>query len=1732
MAEYARTVNFERSPPRTAKAPDPSIDEIVRTGILKAREKLIDLSLKNTMLSYRHSETSTKHIRLIGETLAALTENLSGERAFDIAPLPPVDVVPPDEDTDAFREALKQAKTTDAEWLAAEDARRAAGNRRRFRDKVAERQLRDRVRQQLGMSEWRQSTDPKVWARELGLDPSYDLPAEARGQSRQRENKLQTLFFPDRLAAKLSSIHGNARTLQEDAGISALFCAVGFLEWYENDSVSDPAYAPLVLLPVNMEKRVINGEYVYSVAGRDDDESINVALREKLKRHHSIELPEYDPEAGIEAFLKLVARAIQNRKRWRIRRWATIGLFSFSRQAMWSDLDPASWPVHAKPEGHALIRQIYGEAPVGEAEALAPVHDVDRPEIEAKAPAIVIEVDASQLSAVIDAAEGKNLVIQGPPGTGKSQTITNIIANAMAKSKSVLFVSEKMAALNVVKNRLDDMGLGLFCLEVHSAKASKMQVLKSLKERMQTRRRRVDGDESKKALDALHAARKRLTEYVTLLNGPAGQTGVTIHDILWGDFTRSELLESVPPSVSEFRFPEPLAIDRFKLADLVSLGRALDNQSAAMDDTAEPSRQPWRGLGNTNLTRFDRASAVSAVGRWSGALRELRQKLEELRRLSGWEGLGCIEDAGRAVAIICSVPSPGERVEENLLPAACDKKVRKSLTTWATTILEAVGHEASVEKVCARDALATAADTIEPMAAQAATLGVAGQDLDMLTSTIAQARQDAVKATANIAIADRVLALAGIDIGAERDAKSEAVLAGFLLLLNRLPLEKLRYRSPHFVEDEVVEELEAAQATAEQAAAAFTDSGLSGEPTSERARSIPDAAELRAAAASFLTAGWVARLFGKDWKRARKLWISLWPEEPKVSSDICARRLKAAALWKEKLAALDAYKEAKDAAGRHWNGALTPFANLLEVARWTQRARQTIPLSGSPLAKLRGVLLSGSADDFAGFAAIADESAAAGFAAAVQSCAGQHRTLGQDATHQQGRVDAVEGLRAGALALRLRPGIPIGSLADAIVFFRKSVQCRQAAAAEAAGSAAARLVSAVSETDLADRVLASVNFANAVIACQLPEAVTAWLLAAGCVARIAALRQQGEDIHAALEREQQAQYAADAIIRLRPDEWCGSEIACAPLDQLVARAEEAAANPEELEKQILLAADEEEAREAGLGPLIEGWRKSDKPYADVALSIEAAFYRSAAEKLIREHPVIAKHTGRNHEQVRQRFRDYDKEMLSLNRKTLAALLLHKPVPAGSNAPSVRDYTDYCMLDHQTGLTRPRIALRRLFSNAGGAIRALKPCVMMSPMSVAQYLEPGKHKFDLLVVDEASQMRPEEALGAMLRCDQAVIVGDPEQLPPSDFFVSAEGEGDQDAEDAPEESILELGRRCWRPMRRLEVHYRSRHQSLIDYSNREFYEEGLLVFPSPILSDPDFGVSCRQVDGAYEPGQGRNPKEARAVVEEAAALMRTRIDRSIGIVAVNKAQSDLIESLIDEISATDPEVQAYRQTWSGKLEDFFVKNLENVQGDERDIILVSTVYGRTADGIFHQNFGPLNKAYGHRRLNVLFTRAKRRLTVFTSLDYAQIVAGGKQRGVRVLKEYLEYATHGTFQAGRRTGQEPENDFERWFLTRLKSAGYEAHPQVGVAKFRIDIGVVHPDKPGSYILGIECDGATYHSSKSARDRDRLRQDILEGLNWRIHRVWSTDWYRDPEREFSRLVQKIESYRAQLL
>ena len=456
---------------------------------------------------------------------------------------------------------------------------------------------------------------------------------------------------------------------------------------------------------------------------------------------------------------------------------------------------------------------------------------------------------------------------------------------------------------------------------------------------------------------------------------------------------------------------------------------------------------------------------------------------------------------------------------------------------------------------------------------------------------------------------------------------------------------------------------------------------------------------------------------------------------------------------------------------------------------------------------------------------------------------------------------------------------------------------------------------------------------------------------------------------------------------------------------------------------------------------------------------------------------------------------------------------------------------------EIGKKRAHIALRRLFEQAPAALQRIKPVVLMSPISVAQYLTPGRLSFDLLIIDEASQVRPEDALGAIARARQIVVVGDQKQLPPSSFFdrlVADDVEAEEDDEEGEEnllggaaalgslESILSLCEARGLSSRMLQWHYRSRDPSLIRVSNREFYEDGLILPPSPLQEDPAYGLIFTKVDGVYDKGGKRdNRREGEAIVRRVSEHARTHPDLSLGIVTFSSAQKNTITELLELGRRTDSALDTFLR--DGQSEDLFVKNIENVQGDERDVILVSVGYGPTIAGgrLTSMTFGPVNGEGGERRLNVLFTRARIRCEVFASFDPGDIDASRVSReGPRILRRFLEFAKSGKLDDTVITGEPADTPFEEDVADVIRSFGFLADPQVGSAGFRIDMGVRHPDKPGTYLLAVECDGATYHSALWARERDRLRQDVLEHLGWRFHRIWSTDWFYNRRAEIERL------------
>jgi very-short-patch-repair endonuclease len=535
--------------------------------------------------------------------------------------------------------------------------------------------------------------------------------------------------------------------------------------------------------------------------------------------------------------------------------------------------------------------------------------------------------------------------------------------------------------------------------------------------------------------------------------------------------------------------------------------------------------------------------------------------------------------------------------------------------------------------------------------------------------------------------------------------------------------------------------------------------------------------------------------------------------------------------------------------------------------------------------------------------------------------------------------------------------------------------------------------------------------------------------------------------------------------------------------------------------------------------------------------ISKAFERSATqwwvEGVIDSEPTLR---GFHRQDFERKIRDFaaiDERYTALTRSVIQARLAAQVPRPGDRMSS---NSEVGILMHQNRRQRGHMPIRTLFQKIPNLLPRLAPCLLMSPLSVAQYLDPAHPPFDLVVFDEASQIPVWDAVGAIARGKEAIIVGDPKQLPPTNFFNRAEDDETSDESVVEDlESILETCIAAQLPELRLRWHYRSRHESLIAFSNYHYYSNDLLTFPSP---HTDTALSLRPVSGHYDRSKARtNRAEADAVVAEIIARLTSpeHCHASIGVVTFSMAQQTLIEDLLEDARRQHPEIEPFFNGGDGVSEPVFVKNLENVQGDERDVILFSVCYGPDAQGRVSMNFGPLNRDGGERRLNVAITRARQEIVVFSTLRADQIdLSRTRAQGVADLKCFLDYAARGPRALSERRevdpGAECESPFEQQVCNALRERGYMVHPQVGCSRYRIDLGVVDPEHPGRYLLGIECDGATYHSAHTARDRDRLREAVLRDLGWRLHRVWSTDWWERPAEELARIEAAIEDAKKQ--
>ncbi|CAB3626284.1 DUF3320 domain-containing protein [Achromobacter dolens] len=559
-----------------------------------------------------------------------------------------------------------------------------------------------------------------------------------------------------------------------------------------------------------------------------------------------------------------------------------------------------------------------------------------------------------------------------------------------------------------------------------------------------------------------------------------------------------------------------------------------------------------------------------------------------------------------------------------------------------------------------------------------------------------------------------------------------------------------------------------------------------------------------------------------------------------------------------------------------------------------------------------------------------------------------------------------------------------------------------------------------------------------------------------------------------------------------------------------------------------------QAREQAVGMQLQGLvatlEAGRVPLAGVEAHFEFSYRNWWVKKVIDRSPLLRSFSSADHDRKIREFRLADDRFQQLTSAYIAALLAGK-VPA-NNALLVSPDSELGLLRRELQKKTRHVPVRQLMQRLPSLLPRLKPCLLMSPLSVAQYLDAGHSQFDVVVFDEASQIPVWDSIGAIARGQQLVVVGDTKQLPPTSFFSKSANDDDGAGDDGQVEDLESILDECLgADMNRLRLqwHYRSRHESLITFSNVTYYDSQLITFPSPVTDD--VAVRLERVAGVYDRGGSRsNRAEAEAIVQgiEQHYLDPARRRQSLGVVTFNQPQQSLIETLLDARrranAALDKAISAQAR------EPLFIKNLENVQGDERDVIYFSITYGPDAAGKMTMNFGPLNGEGGHRRLNVAISRAREGVVIYSTLLPQQIdLSRVRAAGVRDLKHYLEFALKGPralVEQSLPTGSEPDSPFETQVIKVLRERGWVVHPQVGCSSYRIDMGVVDPRAPGRYLLGIECDGRAYHAGATARDRDRLRQVVLEGLGWRLHRIWSTDWWINPEREVEKLLARLEA------
>lgn len=1507
------------------------------------------------------------------------------------------------------------------------------------------------------------------------------------------------------------------RATQEfmDKGIWILYMAVGLLRWTDPDH-HEQAESPLVLLPVQLVRG--SPREPYELRRADEDVVLNPALTVKLAEF-GVELPAVEEDdLDFTTTLNTFDRAIAGQPDWEVQRRLVIAPFSFHKEVMYRDLLRNDAMVAA----HQLVQALA----VGAREGLALDFDVVAEdalddEVPPEETVTILDADASQMQCIAAAAAGRSFVMDGPPGTGKSQTIANIIAELLAKGRTVLFVSEKAAALEVVHKRLWAAGLGDYCLELHSHKATRKEVAQQLGQALELHPA-VPPAMADTDLAQLRRRRQELSDRAAAMNEVRQPLGRSLHEVI-GRISQLQGLPQAPP---------PAELGSWLSADtLTTILSGAREIARAWGPVTRGDDFVWRDLADVILdaTRAQRTRAqIEAAS--GGLVKLVRSSVDGAGALllrapadiDASEALARVmrQLESRPPAIAPGWLSCGDLGEiEGLVQSRRQLALAHSRAEKA--LLEVLGsrwREIS-ESAASRSATAfTQLHSLEPSFEAPDSFAV--QQLEPLLGFLTE-----TMAVVGAAMRDGEVIAAPFGLPATGITLRRAAELAELALLAAEPDRP----EPGWINPAMIEGVEQAARTLQPLCAAFN------ERRDQLAAIFTDdvlALDLESLCQRFQSVhGGLGQL--RSAYRIDKQAVAQVARVGKATKEVIGQ-LSQAHEWQRLTAQLRAAEARQaDLLGSHYYQSTA--SDFDAIGRGLENARRAIEIAGEHLnieAMRRQLARGGDPDaDTLPVAARLKDSIDSWRAKASSLLGTLAETL---FTTELQALKTWYGAAVGPLGYLAELGSAVASLAGGPITLgelKQSLEARAVVAtiemtlADDEDHDRRRLGAGykVLETDW-DALDSSIDWAAAL------RGLLGGPVTPASAERLASVDLNWRDLDGALDGWHRARdivvgnFIDQRAVEVRSDLGTTFEDVREFLDHLANTIGDIDVWVEFQRARELLAA-------LKVGGVVDFCESGRAAASEVPEIVERACLERWADAVIEEDRGRLRQLRADQlDPLVAEFQLLDRELIErAGRQVIAACNARRPRTTIGAAGIIK---------REAEKQRRHMPVRKLLEQTAEVAQLLKPCFLMSPLTVSQFLPPPL-RFDAVIFDEASQVRPCDAINCVYRGKQLVIAGDDKQLPPTSFFEAVSVDGDDEwEEDQFEdfESIIKLGKGSG-GLRELPLrwHYRSQHEDLIAYSNFSFYDGRLVTFPGSTAEAGDLGVKLFHVPNAvYRRGTARdNPKEAEVVVDRVLHWAKHSLNNpsqalTLGVVAFSEAQAEAIEVALDRRRQRLPELDAFFA--DNRLDGFFVKNLENVQGDERDVMIFSVGYGRDEVGKLTMNFGPLNREGGERRLNVAITRARRRVELVASVTGTEPEFTTSLRdGPRHLQRYLDYAARGPVALAIDVGEEgrdAESPFEEEVIRTICSWGFDAKPQVGTAGYRVDIGVWHPAIAGRFALGIECDGRMYHSSRVARDRDRLRQEVLESLGWRIYRIWGTSWYRYRREQEERLKAAIEA------